>query len=108
MKFNPFVFATGILQALSLVSAQGQTVHSILFLVKDKYLAEEQIFQDVLIKDYRPFVVGGIAEEGNSFPWAMAALLNNLCVDISQGEKNSPLKSDEGIIFEVIIYRRRC
>jgi len=46
---------------------------SILFLVKDKYLAED-IFQDVLIKIIDTIRGGRYTEEGNSFPGQCVSL----------------------------------
>ncbi|KIC92563.1 MULTISPECIES: RNA polymerase sigma factor [unclassified Flavihumibacter] len=75
---------------------------SILFLVKDKYLAED-IFQDVLIKIIDTLRVGRYTEEGKFLPWAMR-IAHNLCVDHFRKVKRTPAikTSDERDIFEVI------
>ncbi len=52
---------------------------SILFLVKDKYLAED-IFQDVFIRIIDTLRGGRYTEEGKFLPWAMR-IAHNLCVD---------------------------
>lgn len=75
---------------------------SILFLVKDKYLAED-IFQDVLIKIIDTLRAGRYTEEGKFLPWAMR-IAHNLCVDHFRKVKRSPTikTSDDRDIFEVI------
>ncbi|WP_290708094.1 sigma-70 family RNA polymerase sigma factor [Flavihumibacter sp. CACIAM 22H1] len=75
---------------------------SILFLVKDKYLAED-IFQDVLIKIIDTLRAGRYTEEGKFLPWAMR-IAHNLCVDHFRKVKRSPAikTSDDRDIFEVI------
>lgn len=75
---------------------------SILFLVKDKYLAED-IFQDVLIKIIDTVRGGRYTEEGKFLPWAMR-IAHNLCVDHFRKVKRTPSikTSDDRDIFEVI------
>lgn len=75
---------------------------SILFLMKDKYLAED-IFQDVLIKIIDTLRAGRYTEEGKFLPWAMR-IAHNLCVDHFRKVKRSPAikTSDDRDIFEVI------
>jgi RNA polymerase sigma factor (sigma-70 family) len=75
---------------------------SILFLVKDKYLAED-IFQDVLIKIIDTIRGGRYTEEGKFLPWAMR-IAHNLCVDHFRKVKRSPAikTSDDRDIFEVL------
>lgn len=75
---------------------------SILFLVKDKYLAED-IFQDVLIKIIDTIRGGRYTEEGKFLPWAMR-IAHNLCVDHFRKVKRTPSikTSDDRDIFEVI------
>ncbi|WP_127130753.1 RNA polymerase sigma factor [Pseudoflavitalea rhizosphaerae] len=75
---------------------------SILFLVKDKYLAED-IFQDVLIKIIDTIRSGRYTEEGKFLPWAMR-IAHNLCVDHFRKVKRTPAikTSDDRDIFEVI------
>lgn len=75
---------------------------SILFLVKDKYLAED-IFQDVLIKIIDTIRGGRYTEEGKFLPWAMR-IAHNLCVDHFRKVKRTPAikTSEDRDIFEVI------
>jgi RNA polymerase sigma factor (sigma-70 family) len=73
---------------------------SILFLVKDKYLAED-IFQDVLIKIIDTIRAGRYTEEGKFLPWAIR-IAHNLCVDHFRKVKRTPSikTSDDRDIFE--------
>ena len=75
---------------------------SILFMVKDKYLAED-IFQDVLIKIIDTLRGGRYTEEGKFLPWAMR-IAHNLCVDHFRKVKRTPAikTSDDRDIFEVL------
>ena len=75
---------------------------SILFLVKDKYLAED-IFQDVFIRAIDTIKGGRYTEEGKFLPWAMR-IAHNLCVDYFRKVKRAPtiVTSDNQDIFEVI------
>ena len=75
---------------------------SILFLVKDKYLAED-IFQDVFIRVIDTIKGGRYTEEGKFLPWAMR-IAHNLCVDYFRKVKRTPTirNSDDQDIFEVL------
>src|SRR5688572_4032196 len=75
---------------------------SILFLVKDKYLAED-IFQDVLIKIIDTIRGGRYTEEGKFLPWALR-IAHNLCVDHFRKVKRKPMvkTSDDRDIFDVL------
>ena len=75
---------------------------SILFLVKDKYLAED-LFQDVFIKIIDTIRNNRYTEEGKFLPWAMR-IAHNLCVDHFRKVKRSPAikTSDDRDIFELI------
>jgi len=75
---------------------------SILFLVKDKYLAED-IFQDVFIRVIDTIKSGRYTEEGKFLPWAMR-IAHNLCVDYFRKVKRTPMirNSDDQDIFEVL------
>src|ERR671933_721446 len=75
---------------------------SILFLVKDKYLAED-IFQDVFIRVIDTVRSGRYTEEGKFLPWAMR-IAHNLCVDYFRKVKRTPTikNSEEQDIFEVL------
>jgi RNA polymerase sigma-70 factor (ECF subfamily) len=97
-------FRDGDLQALEalVIRHKDKLYTSILFLVKDKYLAED-IFQDVLIKIIDTIRGGRYTEEGKFLPWAMR-IAHNLCVDHFRKVKRSPAikTSDDRDIFEVI------
>ena len=75
---------------------------SILFLVKDKYLAED-IFQDVFIRIIDTMRGGRYTEEGKFLPWAMR-IAHNLCVDHFRKVKRTPTirNSENNDIFDVI------
>src|SRR5919107_2617441 len=75
---------------------------SILFLVKDKYLAED-IFQDVFIRVIDTIKGGRYTEEGKFLPWAMR-IAHNLCVDYFRKVKRTPTikTGDDQDIFEVL------
>lgn len=75
---------------------------SILFLLKDKYLAED-IFQDVFIRIIDTMRSGRYTEEGKFLPWAMR-IAHNLCVDHFRKVKRTPTikNSEDQDIFEVL------
>jgi len=75
---------------------------SILYLVKDKYLAED-IFQDVFIRVIDTVRGGRYTEEGKFLPWAMR-IAHNLCVDHFRKVKRTPTikTGDDQDIFEVL------
>ena len=97
-------FRDGDLLALEalVIRHKDKLYTSILFLVKDKYLAED-IFQDVLIKIIDTIRGGRYTEEGKFLPWAMR-IAHNLCVDHFRKVKRTPAikTSDDRDIFEVI------
>jgi RNA polymerase sigma factor (sigma-70 family) len=97
-------FRDGDLNALEalVIRHKDKLYTSILFLVKDKYLAED-IFQDVLIKVIETIRGGRYTEEGKFLPWAMR-IAHNLCVDHFRKVKRTPAikTSDDRDIFEVI------
>jgi RNA polymerase sigma factor (sigma-70 family) len=97
-------FQDGDLNALEILILRhkDKMFTSILFLVKDKYLAED-IFQDVLIKIIDTIRGGRYTEEGKFLPWAMR-IAHNLCVDHFRKVKRTPAikTSDDRDIFEVI------
>ena len=97
-------FQDGNLNALETIVLRhkDKMYTSILFLVKDKYLAED-IFQDVLIKIIDTIRGGRYTEEGKFLPWAMR-IAHNLCVDHFRKVKRTPAikTSDDRDIFEVI------
>jgi RNA polymerase sigma-70 factor (ECF subfamily) len=97
-------FQEGNLHALEtlILRHKDKLFTSILFLVKDKYLAED-IFQDVLIKVIDTIRGGRYTEEGKFLPWAMR-IAHNLCVDHFRKVKRTPAikTSDDRDIFEVL------
>ena len=97
-------FRDGDLRALEalIIRHKDKLYTSILFLVKDKYLAED-IFQEVLIKIIETIRGGRYTEEGKFLPWAMR-IAHNLCVDHFRKVKRTPAikTSDDRDIFEVI------
>jgi len=98
------LFMEGDLRALEalVLRHKDKLYTSILFLVKDKYLAED-IFQDVLIKIIDTIRGGRYTEEGKFLPWAMR-IAHNLCVDHFRKVKRTPTikTSDDRDIFEVL------
>lgn len=97
-------FQDGDLNALEVlvIRHKDKMYTSILFLVKDKYLAED-IFQDSLIKIIDTIRGGRYTEEGKFLPWAMR-IAHNLCVDHFRKVKRTPSirTSDDRDIFEVL------
>jgi len=95
-------FKDGDLHALEtlILRHKDKLFTSILFLVKDKYLAED-IFQDVLIKIIDTIRAGRYTEEGKFLPWAIR-IAHNLCVDHFRKVKRTPAikTSDDRDIFE--------
>lgn len=75
---------------------------SILFFVKDTYLAED-LFQDVFIKIIDTLKNKRYTEEGKFLPWALR-ISHNLCVDYFRKVKRTPTirTSDNKDIFELI------
>src|ERR1700712_5019520 len=98
------LFVEGDINALEalVLRHKDKLYTSILFLVKDKYLAED-IFQDVLIKVIDTVRGGRYTEEGKFLPWAVR-IAHNLCVDHFRRVKRSPAikTSDDHDIFEVL------
>src|SRR6476659_6015054 len=99
-------FQEGNLHALEtlILRHKDKLFTSILFLVKDKYLAED-IFQDVLIKVIDTIRGGRYTEEGKFLPWAMR-IAHNLCVDHFRKVKRSPAikTSDDRNVFDTIVF----
>src|SRR5260221_1715008 len=97
-------FRDGDLQALEalVIRHKDKLYTSILFLVKDKYLAED-IFQDVLIRIIDTMRGGRYTEEGKFLPWAMR-IAHNLCVDHFRKVKRTPTirNGEDNDIFEVL------
>jgi RNA polymerase sigma factor (sigma-70 family) len=74
---------------------------AILFLVKDKFLAED-LFQDTFIKIIDTIRNNRYTEEGKFLPWAMR-IAHNLCVDHFRKVKRAPAvhTSDDTEIFDL-------
>ena len=98
------LFRDGNLDALEalVLRHKDKLYTSILFLVKDKYLAED-IFQDVFIRIIDTMRGGRYTEEGKFLPWAMR-IAHNLCVDHFRKVKRTPTirNSEDKDIFEVL------
>ncbi len=98
------LFTDGNLEALEVLVLRhkDKLYTSILFLVKDKYLAED-IFQDVFIRIIDTMRSGRYTEEGKFLPWAMR-IAHNLCVDHFRKVKRTPTirNSEDKDIFEVL------
>src|SRR6478735_5832913 len=75
---------------------------SILFIVKDKYLAED-LFQETFVRIIDTLRSKRYNEEGKFLPWAMR-IAHNLCVDYFRKVKRTPTikNSDDQDIFEVL------
>ena len=97
-------FTSGNVNALEVLVLRhkDKLYTSILFLVKDKYLAED-IFQDVFIRIIDTMRSGRYTEEGKFLPWAMR-IAHNLCVDHFRKVKRTPtIRTGENHdIFEVL------
>jgi len=98
------LFVAGNVNALEVLVLRhkDKLYTSILFLVKDKYLAED-IFQDVFIRIIDTIRSGRYTEEGKFLPWAMR-IAHNLCVDHFRKVKRTPIirNSEDQDIFEVL------
>ena len=75
---------------------------SILFLVKDKFLAED-LFQETFLRIIDTLRSRRYNEEGKFLPWAMR-IAHNLCVDHFRKVKRTPTirTGDDKDIFEVL------
>lgn len=75
---------------------------SILFLVKDKFLAED-LFQETFLRIIDTLRSRRYNEEGKFLPWAMR-IAHNLCVDHFRKVKRTPtiITQDKKDIFDVI------
>ena len=97
-------FITGNISALEtlVIRHKDKLYTSILFLVKDKYLAED-IFQESFIRIIDTMRNGRYTEEGKFLPWAMR-IAHNLCVDHFRKVKRTPVikTGDDQDIFEVL------
>jgi RNA polymerase sigma-70 factor (ECF subfamily) len=77
--------------------------NSILFIVKDKYLAED-LFQETFIRIIDTLRCKRYNEEGKFLPWAMR-IAHNLCVDHFRKVKRTPaiVTSDGVNIFDTMV-----
>jgi RNA polymerase sigma-70 factor (ECF subfamily) len=104
------LFIDGQLEALEtlVLRHKDKLYTSILFLVKDKYLAED-IFQDVFIRIIDTMRGGRYTEEGKFLPWAMR-IAHNLCVDHFRKVKRTPTikNGEDKDIFEVLNFTEDC
>ncbi|MFD2920200.1 RNA polymerase sigma factor [Terrimonas rubra] len=98
------LFTNGHLDALEtlVLRHKDKLYTSILFMVKDKHLAED-IFQDVFIRVIDTMRNGRYTDEGKFLPWAMR-IAHNLCVDHFRKVKRTPTirTGDDKDIFEVL------
>lgn len=98
------LFRDGNLDALEalVLRHKDKLYTSILFLVKDKYLAED-IFQEVFIRIIDTMRSGRYTEEGKFLPWA-SRIAHNLCVDHFRKIKRTPTirNGEDKDIFEVL------
>jgi RNA polymerase sigma-70 factor (ECF subfamily) len=97
-------FQDGNMKALEvLINRHKEKIFSsILFLVKDKFLAED-IFQDVFMKVIDTLRNNRYTDEGKFLPWALR-IAHNLCVDHFRKIKRSPAikTSDDRDVFDLI------
>ncbi|MCW3079643.1 sigma-70 family RNA polymerase sigma factor [Segetibacter sp.] len=96
-------FRDGNNQALEILITRyrDKMFSTILFLVKDKYLAED-LFQDAFIKIIDTIRNNRYTEEGRFLPWAIR-IAHNLCVDHFRKVKRAPAvkTADDHDIFEL-------
>lgn len=76
---------------------------SILFIVKDKYLAED-LFQETFVRIIDTLRSRRYNEEGKFLPWAMR-IAHNLCVDHFRKVKRTPaiVTSDNQNVFDTLV-----
>jgi len=81
---------------------QEKIYNTILFMVKDSYLAEDLI-QEIFIKIIDNIKQKKYAEEGKFLPWALR-ISRNFCIDHFRKVKRTPTikTSDDQDIFEVL------
>jgi RNA polymerase sigma-70 factor (ECF subfamily) len=81
---------------------QEKIYNTILFMVKDSYLAEDLI-QEIFIKIIDNIKQKKYAEEGKFLPWALR-ISHNFCIDHFRKVKRTPIikTSDDQDIFEVL------
>jgi RNA polymerase sigma factor (sigma-70 family) len=100
-------FANGTNESLEILITRhrDKIFSTILFMVKDKYLAED-LFQDAFIKIIDTIRNGRYSEEGKFLPWAIR-ICHNLCVDHFRKVKRAPSvkTSDDQDLFELYNFR---
>jgi RNA polymerase sigma factor (sigma-70 family) len=76
---------------------------SILFIVKDKFLAED-LFQETFVRIIDTLRSKRYNEEGKFLPWAMR-IAHNLCVDYFRKVKRTPtiVTNDNQDVFDLIV-----
>jgi RNA polymerase sigma-70 factor (ECF subfamily) len=81
---------------------QERIFNTVLFMVKDLYLAED-LTQDIFIKILDNLKQRKYSEEGKFLPWALR-ITHNFCVDHFRKVKRTPTitTSDDQDIFEVV------
>jgi RNA polymerase sigma-70 factor (ECF subfamily) len=81
---------------------QERIYNTILFMVKDSYLAEDLI-QDIFIKIINNLKQNKYNDEGKFLPWALR-IAHNFCVDHFRKVKRTPTikTSDDQDLFEII------
>ena len=81
---------------------QEKIYNTILFMVKDSYLAEDLI-QEIFIKIIDNIKQKKYAEEGKFLPWALR-IYHNFCIDHFRKVKRTPTikTSDDQDLFEII------
>lgn len=100
-----FSFQEGNSSALeTLISRyKDKLFSSILFIVKDKYLAED-LFQETFVRIIDTLRSRRYNEEGKFLPWAMR-IAHNLCVDYFRKVKRTPtiVTSDNQNVFDALV-----
>src|SRR6476661_4769592 len=110
-KFNDFTdtqlvisFQEGNCEALEALICRykEKLFSSILFIVKDKYLAED-LFQETFVRIIDTLRSKRYNEEGKFLPWAMR-IAHNLCVDYFRKVKRTPtiVTNDNKDVFDLI------
>lgn len=98
-------FQGGDSQALEVLISRykDKLFSSILFIVKDKYLAED-LFQETFVRVIDTLRSRRYNEEGKFLPWAMR-IAHNLCVDYFRKVKRTPtiVVGDNKDVFDAIV-----
>ena len=98
-------FQGGDSQALEVLISRykDKLFSSILFIVKDRYLAED-LFQETFVRVIDTLRSRRYNEEGKFLPWAMR-IAHNLCVDYFRKVKRTPtiVMGDNKDVFDAIV-----